>query len=54
MSIPYCRWDLGILREREVSWTGILKAWGVMQFLIPNALGGFSSEFPEEDGKSFA
>ena len=24
-------------RERGVSWTGILKAWGAMQFRIPNA-----------------
>ena len=36
------------------SWTGILKAWGVTQFGIPNALGVFSSEFPEkEDGLEF-
>ena len=30
---PY-RLHLGILRERGVSWTGILKAWGVVQFQI--------------------
>ena len=42
-----------------VSWTGILKAWWVTQFEIPNAWwgggGGFSSEFPEgEDSESFS
>ena len=42
--------------ERGVSWTEIGHE-GVMQFGIPDALGGggFNSEFPEgEDSKSFA
>lgn len=37
---------LGILRDGGVSWTGFLKAWGVMQFGIPNARD-LSSVFPE-------
>lgn len=31
---------------------GILKAWGITQFGIPNALWSFSSDFPEKDSKS--
>ena len=34
ISIPYHRWYLGILREKGVSWAGILKAW---EHGIPNA-----------------
>jgi len=34
---------LGIPRERGVSWSGILKAWGVIQFRIPNAWKGGSA-----------
>ena len=40
----------GILEFRgrkEVSWTGIPKAWGVTQFGIPKAWKGFSSELSE-------
>ena len=51
--LPYDSWHLGIPRERGVSWTGILKAWGLMQFGILNTWGGLRSEFPEgEGGKS--
>ena len=36
-----------------VSWTGILRAWGVTQFGIQNTQGSFIFEFPEvEDSKS--
>jgi len=34
---PHQGLHLGILRERRVSWTGILKAWGVMLFGILKA-----------------
>lgn len=55
ISIPYQGRHFQILRESGISWTGILKAQGVMQFEIPKEWGGgFNSECPEgEDGESF-
>lgn len=40
MSLPYHLQHLGIPRKREVSCTEIPKAWGVMQFGIPNTSWG--------------
>ena len=57
ISIPNHGQHLGNLREKGISWTGILQAWGVTQFGIPNAWeeGGFSFDFPQgENSKSFA
>ena len=52
ISIPYHRWYLGILREKGVSWAGILTAWGVTW--NSKCMGGFSSDFQEgKDGESF-
>ena len=45
---PYHGWHLGILRERGVSWTGILKACGVMQFGIPKVWGRFPERGDDE------
>lgn len=45
---------LGIPQERGISWTGILKAWAVMQFGIPNAWGDSALNFQRGmNGKSF-
>ena len=58
-----CHTTGGILEfpgRRGVSWTGILKAWGVMQFGIPNAWGGGggsalnSVNFQREDSENFS